>query len=620
MRQQSEHGVLAHLELAKLLKKEDKFEEAKQQCLLAIGSDPDKSEAYWFLGEIYEAQNLIPEALKYYHKAIDLQPHNWRFLFNLGKLFERQGCIDEAISSYLSAIEKNPSYSWSYYNLSSIFFAQEQWEKAVTFLRRGISFHPEEKRYWFNMKLADALMMQKAYSLAIHHYEQAANLDPLNVEVYRKVALCYFETQDYEQSISYLIKSLQINPDYVPAFKDLEFLFRCQGRWDEAKQCERHTLPVEVLRKALNLENNESYNCLSSNHQDVRKNEVVPAAKIQLVQATTLEGFVDISFQSRNINIPAATLSVVENARGWLSGSTTVVGTQDGKLLTDLSYGNIELVYHSKLLGLQEVKEINSTIFLLTTPGATRIYYHWMIDCIPRIYLLQKYGIELSKVEKFVVNRLQLNFQFETFSRLGIPTSKVLEGNLDPCIQAQYLIVPSLPRQGANLGAWIPSFLKSIFLDKTTSQSCSLPKRIYITRKGASRRKVLNEADVEILLAKFGFQSVILESMSIAEQAHLFSKAEAIVSPHGAGLTNIVFCEKGTKVIEFFSKHIKNYYWLLSNQCNLDYYSLYFSNHSDESRERSSSASESFEAVNFANIYVDLAQLSKMLKLAGLEL
>jgi capsular polysaccharide biosynthesis protein len=59
--------------------------------------------------------------------------------------------------------------------------------------------------------------------------------------------------------------------------------------------------------------------------------------------------------------------------------------------------------------------------------------------------------------------------------------------------------------------------------------------------------------------------------MPFEEQIALFSRAKAIVAPHGSGLTNIIFCGSGTKVIELVSpNYIRHYYWAIAQQLNLD--------------------------------------------------
>jgi capsular polysaccharide biosynthesis protein len=48
-----------------------------------------------------------------------------------------------------------------------------------------------------------------------------------------------------------------------------------------------------------------------------------------------------------------------------------------------------------------------------------------------------------------------------------------------------------------------------------------------------------------------------------------------VLAPHGAGLSNIVFCQPGTKVIELFAPtYIPPCYRIISNICGLEHYYL----------------------------------------------
>ena len=75
------------------------------------------------------------------------------------------------------------------------------------------------------------------------------------------------------------------------------------------------------------------------------------------------------------------------------------------------------------------------------------------------------------------------------------------------------------------------------------------------------------------VLTKYGFVKVELESLSVAEQVQLFSSAEVIIAAHGAGLTNLTFCQPGTTVLEIFPRsYIRHYYWTISTLAKLNYY------------------------------------------------
>ncbi|MGL5192514.1 MAG: glycosyltransferase family 61 protein, partial [Chroococcales cyanobacterium] len=89
------------------------------------------------------------------------------------------------------------------------------------------------------------------------------------------------------------------------------------------------------------------------------------------------------------------------------------------------------------------------------------------------------------------------------------------------------------------------------------------------------RRRVRNEEQVIAVLKPLGFTPVTLESLSLAEQVALLAAAKFVIAPHGAGLTNLMFCAEGTTVIELFSpRYLSRCYWILCDRLKLKYYYL----------------------------------------------
>ena len=74
--------------------------------------------------------------------------------------------------------------------------------------------------------------------------------------------------------------------------------------------------------------------------------------------------------------------------------------------------------------------------------------------------------------------------------------------------------------------------------------------RIFISRGSRGVRSIVNEREVLRVLRPLGFVRLRLEGMPLAKQIAVFSRAECVVGPHGAGLTNLTFCRPGTKVVE----------------------------------------------------------------------
>jgi capsular polysaccharide biosynthesis protein len=74
--------------------------------------------------------------------------------------------------------------------------------------------------------------------------------------------------------------------------------------------------------------------------------------------------------------------------------------------------------------------------------------------------------------------------------------------------------------------------------------------RIYISRRDSRKRTLANETELEAMLTDQGFDVVSLGGLAFEDQVRLFRNAELIVSPHGAGLANVIFCRPGTRLLE----------------------------------------------------------------------
>ncbi len=73
--------------------------------------------------------------------------------------------------------------------------------------------------------------------------------------------------------------------------------------------------------------------------------------------------------------------------------------------------------------------------------------------------------------------------------------------------------------------------------------------KVYFKRIG--RRKALG---IDSVLEEYGFETIIPEELSIEDQIALFSQADIVVCPHGAGSTNSIFLKEGAAFIELFGK------------------------------------------------------------------
>lgn len=75
-------------------------------------------------------------------------------------------------------------------------------------------------------------------------------------------------------------------------------------------------------------------------------------------------------------------------------------------------------------------------------------------------------------------------------------------------------------------------------------------RRVYISRAGARIRRLLNEDEIWPQLEAAGFERVRMEALDFREQVRLMRETAVLAAPHGAGLTNMMFCAEGADIVE----------------------------------------------------------------------
>ena len=301
--------------------------------------------------------------------------------------------------------------------------------------------------------------------------------------------------------------------------------------------------------------------------------EIFPAHRMERARPHMVESELHSSFV-RDLVREAwpAGVAVIQNGR-VLTSSGAVIAPED-YFIADVSHtgGNDDPRSHPLFseLRLPRVARADGTVAVLTMyPSniAGHYYYgHWMLDTLPRLALLEKSGITWEKL----VAPQAARFHRETLQLLGIDTSRLIVER-DLHIEAEKLVVPTLPGLPGNPPGWACDFLRSRFLPLARASARS-DRRLYISRERAKTRHVVNERELLRALEARGFERVLLEDLPFLEQVRVLNEASVVISPHSTGLTNLVFCRPGTSVIEIFSpRYVTACWWNLANQVGLDY-------------------------------------------------
>jgi len=633
----------AHYNLGQAIAQQGNFDEAITCWQKAIELKPDFWQAYQHQGQVHQKLANFPAGITCYAQVLEIQPDLVETYYNLGWCLKQQGSWDKAITCFQRGIQIQPDFAPAYSDWGDILRQQGKLDEAIVLWQQAIQLQPSFAQAYCDLvdnqvvspeRKANASLLKSLQSSsvswetffylgqvlakprnlkvaqgqgAIAAYQQAIQLQPESSLVYLELGKVLVQTGDIEGAIAVYQQAISY-PGALPSESLVELgkLLANKGNIEAAVDISQETLELSVDTPQSFYELTQDW----VSHQglvDSNYFPIYPQSIIPLIPPRTLEDTIHFSFRfGSQIELPAPFVAVIPEGHFWLhqDQSTSAVITADNQLLGDLSpefpilspgHPDQHPSKHSIFASgkLPPIQRVEGTVAILA--GLLNdLYFHWMLDILPRIELLRQSGIELAEIDYFLVSS-RLPFQEETLETLGIPSTKILETADYPHLQAKRLIIPSFPGTVAWMPQWAINFLKNTFVDRkidgetgrqgdgsrlreknffigTASEKI---ERLYISRQSANNRLVINEQEVINFLNQFGFTSVSLEVMTVQQQAALLAQAKVVISPHGSGLTNIVFCSPGTKVIEIFSpNYVYHCYWLLSNLIGVEYYYL----------------------------------------------
>jgi capsular polysaccharide biosynthesis protein len=329
--------------------------------------------------------------------------------------------------------------------------------------------------------------------------------------------------------------------------------------------------------------------------------QVFPAEPVEILPHPfeNQRGAVEVSHPAYVFNLPDV------DFWGHYGGS---VVTKDNRLLADLSPEVWGIDNHAifSTFRLPKPTVLRGHSAICVTPEATGNYYHWIVDLMPRLALLKKVAGGFGDFGQILINGSSAPYEKASITQIGAPLDKLRYVDGQCRFQIEKATIPSMDHSSKIVAPWKIRVLREMG-DAAGVADHQTPARVYISRKRAAVRRILNEAEFTPLLQKNGFMLVELESVSWGEQIKLFSNADVVLAPHGAALANIVFCRPKTLVAEIGTRSgYLEFYWSLASSAALDYQFL-------EARPRVEPGADSRRAVENEDMIVDRKALAEFL-------
>ncbi|MBU3155336.1 glycosyltransferase family 61 protein [Clostridium estertheticum] len=231
----------------------------------------------------------------------------------------------------------------------------------------------------------------------------------------------------------------------------------------------------------------------------------------------------------------------------------------------DLRYGSLKIIDKNialvEYIGTNQVLE--EAIFLIGF--APDNYYHVSIELLSRLQYIDYYEEYRSiplLIDEIVLKVPQYRDLLEKINKYNHP---IIPIQRDHMYKVKKLIYPSY-------NTWMPinvkgrsnlraedflvansgvEYIRNSILEDTKLEGY---RKIYISRKNINNKRLLNNAEVAEMFAKYGFEIVFPENMSFEQQVETFSQAKYIAGSSGAALTNILYCPSNATIITIIPK------------------------------------------------------------------
>ncbi len=191
--------------------------------------------------------------------------------------------------------------------------------------------------------------------------------------------------------------------------------------------------------------------------------------------------------------------------------------------------------------------------FLGGFSGQDRYFGHFIFEFLYRLVAFEMCGV-LGKYPLVVFDEIPASWM--SFIELyGVPRSMIIQVPQQPCPKFKAVWIASCPNflnSDSRYSFWDDGihFLRKRLREKASKQFPSGPGRVFLGRKGARHRRLVNENLVWDFLSSHGFVYPDLTGEPAAEQIAAVASAEIIVSVTGSNSSMTQFAPNNVSIID----------------------------------------------------------------------
>jgi arylsulfatase A-like enzyme/predicted Zn-dependent protease len=236
-------GVFNRLSEAREMGLNGRAEEAINIIQGIIATDPDITDAYFSVGNIYFQVQKYKEAISYFEQVLGRKPDDSFAAINVALSYEAMGRFEEAEKFLLAYLEKGFTDPQFYFMLGNMNYIQKKFDQAVPYFEKCLSSNAESAGS--HSLLGAIYIVKDDLPRAEEHLRKAAEISPRLANLHYFLAELAEKRGRTAEAESEYLTELEISPKHFKSMYNLARIYRQSG--DTAKE-------LELLDKCLEID------------------------------------------------------------------------------------------------------------------------------------------------------------------------------------------------------------------------------------------------------------------------------------------------------------------------------------------------------------------------------
>jgi tetratricopeptide (TPR) repeat protein len=206
----TQQQVQEYLRIAHEHKERNEIDSALRFYQSAIELEPTNYNLIFEVGNFLFLHGFIEQALTYYDRAAELNPHAEQIHFNKGVAYNELNQHEKAAECFLHAINANHLYERAHLHAVTSFRSCQKIDQGIEVAKRSVKVisNNAELHYRYGLLLKD----KKLYKKALKQFTKAVSFEPTDKLYLLELGNTLYHLQEYQEALYVFERMLELNP------------------------------------------------------------------------------------------------------------------------------------------------------------------------------------------------------------------------------------------------------------------------------------------------------------------------------------------------------------------------------------------------------------------------